>query len=88
MDRVALAEGRRLKLVAGGVTVEPEAARFGRQLEPVEMRIQIGNPVLGIEPHHFFQFVIVPHRSLIRRPIHEAQAPRLHAPASLPRHSR
>ena len=88
MDRLALAEGRCLELVAGGVTVEPEAARLGRQLQPVEMRIQIGNPVLGIEPHHFFKLVIVPHPSFIRRAIHEAQPPRLHRTASLPRHSR
>ena len=88
MDRVALSEGRRLELVPGGVAIEPEATRFGRLLQPVEMRIQVGYPVLRIEPHHFFKFVIVPHCLFIRRAIRRAQAPRLRRPRALPTQSR
>ena len=48
-------EGRGLKLVARGMAVELEAERFGRLLQPVEMLVEVGDPLFGIEAHHFFK---------------------------------
>jgi len=52
---MALTEGRRLQLVARGVPVELESLGLGRGLETVEMHIEIGDAVIGIEPHYFLE---------------------------------
>ena len=52
---MALAEGRGLQLVARAMAVELEAAGFRRALQPVEMLVEVGDPFVGIEAHHFFE---------------------------------
>jgi len=37
------------------VPVEAEAGRLRLLQKPVEMLLEIGDPLLGIELHHFFQ---------------------------------
>lgn len=50
-----LAEGRRLQFVACGMAVEPEAALAGRRLEPIEMNVELGDPLVRVEAHDFFE---------------------------------
>ena len=49
-----LAESRGLEFVARRVTIELEALRFGRMLQRIEMRIEIGDSLFGIEIHGDF----------------------------------
>src|SRR6185503_19329350 len=77
--RAALAEGRRLQLVARAVAVELEALRLGRLAQPVEMLVQIGEPVVGVEPHGLFEVV---HPRLHCRLSDKGQAPIARLPGS------
>ena len=61
--RPPLAEGRRLQLVPGGVTVEPEPLSFGGQSEAIEMRVEIGDAFVGIELHRLFKIAHRTHSS-------------------------
>ena len=82
MHRPALAEGRRLELVARGVAVEPKPCASAAAFEPVEMRVEVGDPVFGIEPHDLFKVVIVPPlRHSFAAQSGDAQAPRLRSRA-------
>lgn len=47
------AESRRLQFVAGGVAVEVEPEPLGGTHQTVEMRVDVDDPVVGIEAHRF-----------------------------------
>ena len=54
--RLTLApKGRRLKLVARGVTIEAEIERVGRGVKPVEVPLELKDAVMRIEPHRLDQ---------------------------------
>src|SRR6185295_9872775 len=53
--RAALAEGRGLELVAGGVAVELEALGLGSLLEPVEVPVEVRDPLGRVEAHGLFK---------------------------------
>src|SRR5439155_7525534 len=77
--RAALAERRRLELVARGVAVELEASGVRRGLQPVEMIVEIGDALVGIKTHRLFE---IGHRPLHHQPRCKGQAPELTAAAA------
>jgi hypothetical protein len=42
------------------MAVELEALRFGGGLEPIEMEIEVGDPLVGIELHRLFEVAHLP----------------------------
>ena len=73
--RAALAEGRRLELVARGVAVELEAALVGRRLAAGRDAVEVGDALIGVEAHHFFKVGSSP--PFIVGASDKGQAPRL-----------
>ena len=85
--RLALAECRRLKLVARGMAVEFEALRLRRLLQPVEMRVEVEQSLLRDRSASLLRgraALVIVHRPTRRARRRAAQAPRDCAHADAP----